>query len=226
MCSTFKWMPAARALFLDMHQPGFREQRLPFSETDLLAYAPTARRLLPRGWMTIEEACEGAVVLSDNTCANLVLAATDGPEGLTQFLRANGDAVTRLDRTEPTLNENLPGDERDTTTPEAMVETLRRFLLTDAVLNPASRERLIGWMVESPTGRERLRAGLPADWRVGDKTGTSNGEHNAANAVAIAWPPGRPPILISAFLSDSAVDPPARNPAHAEIARIVAETWS
>ncbi len=226
MCSTFKWLLAAQMLHLDMHRPGFREQQLRFAESDLLDHAPTARQHLARGWMTVEEACEAAVVVSDNTCANLLLASADGPEGLTRFLRANGDGLTRLDRTEPELNIVPPGEERDTTTPETMVRTLQRFLLTDAVLNPSSREQLIGWMVASTTGRERLRAGLPADWRVGDKTGTMGLEPNATNDVAIAWPPNRAPILIAAYFSGSTVDFRARNAAHAEIARIVAGQWS
>jgi beta-lactamase class A len=148
-----------------------------------------------------------------------------GPEGFTRFLRANGDGVTRLDRYEIELNDVPPGDERDTTTPEAMVRTLRRVLLEDGVLTPAHREMLIGWMVESPTGRERLRAGFPSDWRVGDKTGTWTAEHNATNDVAIAWPPNRAPIIIAAYLSGSTAGLAARNAAHAEIARIIAEQW-
>ncbi|MCX7356722.1 MAG: serine hydrolase [Alphaproteobacteria bacterium] len=106
-----------------------------------------------------------------------------------------------------------------------MARTLQRFLLTDEVLNGTSRTRLTGWMVQSPTGRERLRAGLPATWRVGDKTGTSTAEYNATNDVAIAWPPSGAPILIAAYLSDSVADAAARNAAHAEIGRIIAEEW-
>jgi beta-lactamase class A len=169
--------------------------------------------------------CEAIVVVSDNTAANLLLDGAMGPQGFTRFLREQGDAVTRVDRLEPDINEVPPGDERDTTTPLAMVRNLQRFLLTDEVLNPASRERLIGWMVASTTGRERLRAGLPSNWRVGDKTGTWIGEHNATNDVAIAWPPGRAPIVIACYLSASTVEPAQRNAAHAEIARSVAEEW-
>jgi len=107
-----------------------------------------------------------------------------------------------------------------------MARTLQRFLLTDEVLNGTSRARLTGWMEQSPTGRERLRAGLPADWRVGDKTGTWNGEHNATNDVAIAWPPGKAPIVIACYMSESVVDAVARNAAHADIARIIAAEWA
>jgi beta-lactamase class A len=226
MCSTFKWLLAAQVLYMDMTLPGFREQQVRFGERDLLDYAPAARANLARGWMTAEEMCEAIVVLSDNTCANRLLTLVEGPRSFNAFLRAGGDAVTRLDRMEPDLNEVPPDDERDTTTPLAMVRSLQRLLTRDDTLSPASREKLIGWMIESPTGRERLRAGLPSDWRVGDKTGTWIGEHNATNDVAIAWPPNRAPIVVAAYLHGSAADLAARNAAHAEIARIVAGAWS
>jgi beta-lactamase class A len=181
--------------------------------------------------MTVEDLAQAAVEQSDNGAANLLLEAAMGPEGFTRFLRANGDAVTRLDRNEPGLNENLPGDERDTTTPDAMARTMIRFLTTDTVLNPRSRETLTQWLVDCQTGLSRLRAGLPQDWRAGDKTGTSASGHNATTDVAIAWPPtanegARAPIVIACFLSDSTADSDARNAAHADIARIVAETWA
>lgn len=226
MCSTFKWLLVAQMLHLDQSIAGFSARRMILTESDLQAYAPTARELLPRGWMSVEEACEAAVVLSDNTAANLLLSTGSSPAHLTQFLRENGDAVTRLDRTEPELNNVPVGDERDTTTPHAMTQTLKRFLLEDGLLTAANREKLIGWMVESPTGRERLRAGLPSNWRVGDKTGTWNGENNAANDVAIAWPTGGAPIVIACYLHGSTADSAARNAAHAEVARIIAEEWA
>lgn len=226
MCSTFKWALAAAQLNLAQNGGPQLDERVRFDGSDLLSYAPTAREHLARGWMTIEEACEAAVTLSDNTAANLLLEIQGGPEALTRFLRANGDGLTRLDRPEIALNDVAPGDERDTTTPEAMARTLKRFLLDDGVLTPAHRQRLIGWMVESPTGRERLRAGFPAEWRVGDKTGTWTAENNATNDVAIAWPPNRAPIIVACYLHSSTADAAARNAAHAEVARIIAEEWS
>jgi len=226
MCSTFKWLLAAQMLYMDMHMPGFRDQRVRYAETDLVAHSPVTRENLSRGWMTVEELCRATVTVSDNAAANLLLEGAMGPEGFTRFLRQHGDSVTRLDRLEPALNENLPGDERDTTTPDAMARDLQGFLLTDHILNPAARERLIGWLVEARPGLSRLRAGLPADWRAGDKTGTSDEIRNATNDVAVAWPPGRPPIVIACYMSESAVPLPQRNAAHAQIARIVATEWA
>jgi beta-lactamase class A len=227
MCSTFKWALAAAVLHTAQRAGGPQlDERVRYNQSSMLSHAPVTSLHLERGWMTVEELCAAAVVTSDNPAANLLLELQLGPEGFTRFLRANGDGVTRLDRTELALNENLPGDPRDTTTPDAMARTMQRFLLEDGVLNAASREKLIGWMVESTTGLSRLRAGLPADWRVGDKTGTSDATHNATNDVAIAWPPNGAPIIITCYLSESTVDADARNAAHAEIARVVAEEWA
>lgn len=227
MCSTFKWTLAAAILHSGQNGGVQLDQQVRFDQSDMVANSPHAQANLARGWMTVEEMCSATVRVSDNACANLLLEGLMGPEGFTNFLRANGDGVTRLDRIEPAMNQNLPGDPRDTTTPDAMTRTLHRFLLTDRVLNEFSRGKLIGWMEAASTGLQRIRGGLPAGWRAGDKTGTSTGENNATNDVAIIWPPnGAAPIVASVYLSHSTAAQPALNEAHAEIGRIVAETWS
>jgi len=129
-----------------------------------------------------------------------------------------GDPTTRLDRYETALNSNLPDDPRDTTTPEAFVRSLSLALLGHA-LSPGARALLIGWMIACETGHERLRAGLPSAWVVGDKTGT--GERGAVNDVAILWPPSAPPILIAALFSGSTRATAELSAAHARIAKIV-----
>ncbi|HRO04385.1 MAG TPA: class A beta-lactamase, partial [Terricaulis sp.] len=223
--STFKWLLAAGVLYSAARGGLQLSDRVLFNAGDIVPYSPRVEANLARGWMSVEELCEAAVTLSDNAAANLLLVGMMGPAGLTQFLRNSGDGVTRLDRTEPALNENLLGDVRDTTTPSAMAHALRRFLTTDEVMNAAARERLIAWMEASPTGRERLRAGLPAGWRAGDKTGTATGANNAANDVMIVWPPRRAPIIVACYLSHASAPMEARNAAHAEVARIVAADW-
>jgi beta-lactamase class A len=136
--------------------------------------------------------------MSDNTCANLLLARHGGPAALTRFWRyACGDGVSRLDHNEPALNRSPPGDPHDTTTPRAMAGNVRRLLLGD-VLKPESRGRLTEWMVNCQTGANRLRRGLPANWRIGDKTG-NNGE-DAAGDIAIAWPRPDTPIVVCAYV--------------------------
>ncbi|WP_437760826.1 class A beta-lactamase [Sorangium sp. So ce1389] len=223
MCSTFKALLAANVLArVDQGQLTL-DRRVTYRESDLLEHAPVARARLAEGGLTVEELCAAAVEVSDNTAANLLLAQIGGPAGLTAYLRGLGDQVTRLDRNEPALNTDIPDDPRDTTTPDAMADTCRVLLVGDRALREASRARLVGWMVRATTGLARLRAGLPKEWTVGDKTGT--GENGAANDVAVAWPPSRAPIVIACFVKAPSASADARNAAHAEVGRIVTEAF-
>ncbi|MDN3921918.1 class A beta-lactamase [Roseateles violae] len=203
MCSTFKALLAGQVLARVEAGALSLAQQLPVKRADLLPHAPAVEAKLKDGRMTVAELCAGSVELSDNAAANLLLSLCGGPKALTAWLRDIGDPLTRLDRSEPELNSNIPGDPRDSTTPAAMAETLRRLLLGEQALRRAeSRAQLLGWMERSPTGRARLRAGLPAGWRAGDKTGT--GTRGAVNDVAIVFPPGRAPWLIAVYMSGSA----------------------
>lgn len=196
---------------------------MPFTAADLTSYAPVARTLVAQGSMSVEQAVAAILQVSDNVAANLLLRRIGGPAGFTAWMRGQGDAVTRLDRFEEELNSNLPGDPRDTTTPAAMATLLRR-LLTGDVLAPPSRARLTDWMVSSTTGLARLRAGLPAGWRSGDKTGT--GARGAANVVAITWPPQRPPIIIASYMDAPGLTGDRRNEVHAEVGRTLASAFA
>lgn len=218
MCSTFKTLAAALVLARVDRGEERLVRRVVFADDELVTYSPiTEKRVGPPG-MTVAELCEAALTLSDNTAANLMLASFGGPAALTAYARSIGDTVTRLDRIEPELNEATPGDPRDTTTPAAMLENLRQFVLGNA-LSPESRSRLTSWLVANRTGDARLRAGLPKDWRVGDKTGSGN--HAVTNDVAVAWPPGRAPLLLSAYYSESSASADQRNAVLADVARII-----
>jgi beta-lactamase class A len=218
MCSTFKLALAGAVLASVDAGKESLDRRVAYSSADLLSYAPVTREHAKEGSMTVGALCASAVEVSDNTAANLLLRTLGGPVGFTRFLRALGDEVTRLDRDEPTLNTNEPGDVRDTTTPDAMLATMKALLLGDA-LSPASRRLLQGWLVASTTGAARLRAGVPPSWRVGDKTGT--GANGATNDLAILWPPGRAPILIAAYSTGAKGSDDERSALLAEVAMIV-----
>ena len=217
MCSTFKWLLAANVCARAERAQLSLDERLPYGTDDLLEYAPVTRQHLAEGAMSIAALAAAAVTVSDNTAANLLLTKVGGPSGFTQFVRSLGDPVTRLDRYEPSLNSNDPADPRDTTSPRAQVSLMRRILCGDA-LSAASQDRLLGWLRACETGKERLRAGLPQTWLVGDKTGS--GQRGAINDVAIAVPPGREPILIAAYLSEGNAELAAA--AHAHVGRLVA----
>lgn len=195
------------------------DRRIVYAANDLVTYSPETSRHVGGDGMALSDICAAAITLSDNTAGNLMLASFGGPPGLTRFFRSLGDPVSRLDRKETTLNEATPGDPRDTTTPAAMAQNLQRLLLGD-VLTPASRAQLLAWLRANTTGGKRLRAGLPADWRVGDKTGT--GDHGAANVVALIEPPGRAPLVVSGYYAESEASDEARNVVWADVGRLVA----
>lgn len=218
MASTFKMLLAAAILQRADLGSIDLDQQVPVRASDMLSHAPvTSKRV--GGTMPIRELCAAVVEVSDNPAANLLLKMIDGPAGLTRFLRSMGDQQTRLDRYELELNSNLPGDPRDTTTPRAMVHSMEQ-VLTKQVLSSASRDLLLGWMIDASTGLKLLRQGLPKEWKAGDKSG--RGANGAVNNLLIAWPPGRKPLLIALYLSESPQTTGQLSAAHAEIGAIVA----
>ena len=217
MCSTFKMLLAAAVLERVDSGKESLARRIPIPAMGLLPHSPATQEHAGSS-MPVLDLCAAIVTLSDNTAANLLLASIDGPAGITRFARSLGDNVTRLDRIEIALNEALPGDPRDTTSPAAMVANMRKLILGNK-LSGGSRERLTGWMIANKTGDERLRAGITSGWRVGDKTG-SNGE-NTTNDIAIIWPPRQAPVLVAAYLTACAGSEAKRNAVLAQVGRLV-----
>lgn len=219
MCSTHKVLTVGAVL---ARVDAGREQldrRVVFGRDALLAWAPVTSKRAGAPGMTVAELCAAAITVSDNTADNLLLESLGGPTAVTAFARTLGDPLTRLDRFEPELNLGAPGDERDTTTPDAMLGSLRALLLGTALSAP-SRARLLGWMRATSTGLDQLRAGAPNDWRVGDKTGSGpNGENND---VAIFQPPQSGPRLVTAFYVNPAASGGQRRAVLAAVGRIAA----
>jgi beta-lactamase class A len=222
MCSTFKALLAGHILARVDREEEALDRRQKVAKSDLVEWSPVVETRVG-GTISVAELCEATITLSDNAAANLLLAGSGGPEALTAFLRGLGDEVSRLDRTEPALNyHEMPGDERDTTTPAAMLETLRKLLFTD-VLSPRSKAQLGAWLVMNKTGDARLRAGFPADWLAGDKTGTNGDKAGNANDVAIGWSPDRGAIVVTAFCEMPGITGDERNAIIAEVGRIAVE---
>ena len=217
LTSTFKFLAAGYVLArVDRGEERLGPHGRLCTKEDLVTYSPVTgqhdrdehRRALRRGGDAQRQ-----------PAGNLLLDSFGGPAGLTAWLRALGDGVTRLDRRETALNEARPGDPRDTTTPEAMLGLMQALLLGPALSAP-SRAQLAAWLVGCRTGDRRLRAGVPAGWRVGDKTGS--GENGTANDIGILWPPGRTPILVAAYSTGTTAPEEARSAVLAEVGRIAA----
>lgn len=194
MCSTFKGLLAAYVLTrVDAGEESL-VRHLPYRAQDLIFTSPVTKAHVAEGSMSVEDLCQAAVEVSDNTAAILLMQASGGPAGLTRFVRSLGDAVTRSDRYEP--NSNAYQGELDTTTPQAIATTVGAILLGN-VLKPSSRARLDGWMVACKPGLKRLRAALPVDWIAGDRPGTN--VERQTNDYAIVRLPGRAPLLVAAY---------------------------
>jgi len=193
MCSTIKLVLVAATLKRVDQAREDPHHHVTYTQADVLAWAPVTSQHVADG-MDVIDLAKAAVDHSDNTAANLLYAPLGGPAALQHFARAElSDWISSIDRAEPALN--VPDGDKDTTMPSAMLGNLRNILLED-VLKPESRKLILDWMIGNTTGNGGLRAGLPKDWQVGDKTGNGSGAHND---LAVATPPGRAPILISAF---------------------------
>ena len=218
--SSFKYLASAFVLARVDRGLESLERRIRYSEQDLVTWSPVTKDHAGGDGLTLAELCHATVTTSDNTAANLILNSFGGPQALTAFLRKIGDRVTRLDRMEPELNLRHKTEPLDTTSPRAMVRTLNRLLIP-GVLSDASRKLLVHWLMSNTTGGNRLKAGLPAGWTIGDKTGTFQTD---ANDVGVLFPPVGAPLYVAAYLAESRASNQIKEQTLAEVGRIAA-TW-
>lgn len=229
MCSTFK-LPLVAACLRESDQGRIDlSEPISYGRRDLLPWAPVTGQHVDEGRLSISVLAQAAQERSDGTAANLLVKRLGGPMAVTSKFREMGDTVSRLDRYEPDLGLVLSGDHRDTTSPNAMAQLVRRFTVGD-LLRPASRQRLLRWMENTDTGPRRLRAGLPKDWRVGNKTGTgrAEGTTNKCNDVAIVFPPGKSPIIVAAYFDSGEYTPQVEARHEAVLAQVgrIASAWA
>ncbi|WP_378740670.1 class A beta-lactamase [Nocardia brasiliensis] len=215
MASTFKGLACGALLRDHSLASGYFDQVIRYSRTELVEFSPVTEKHVDTG-MTVAELCHATITISDNTAGNQILKLLGGPAGFTAFLRSIGDDVSRLDRWETELNTAIPGDVRDTTTPAALAADYRTLVLGDTLAEP-EREQLKQWLIANTTGGKRIRAGLPTDWTIGDKTGSP--AYGSALDVAIAWPPGRAPLVIAVLTTKFEQDAEPDNALVAEAAR-------
>jgi beta-lactamase class A len=205
MCSTFKGYASARVLQMVGQDQLTLDQTVFVDPGAIVANSP---RTQPRagGEMTLDELCQAALQVSDNTAGNLLLKTIGGPPAITAFARSIGDPSSRLDRWETELNSAVPGDPRDTSTPEALGGGYRSMLTGDT-LAPAQRQQLEDWMRANETSS--MRAGLPPGWTTADKTGS--GDYGGTNDVGIAYGPAGQRVMLAMMTRSQVNDPKAVN---------------
>ena len=205
MCSTFKAYASARVLQMAEHGELTLDDKMFVDPAGILPNSPVTETRAG-GEMTLAELCQAALQRSDNAAANLLLNRIGGPPAITAFARSIGDERSRLDRLEIELNSAVPGDPRDTSTPEALGGGYRA-LLDGGVLAPPQRRQLEDWMRANQTSS--MRAGLPPGWTTADKTGS--GDYGSTNDVGIAYGPAGERVLIAILTRSQANDPKAAN---------------
>lgn len=217
MCSTFKTYAAARTLQMAERGELSLEQSLFVDPEDILINSPITEARAG-GELTLAELCQAALQRSDNTAANMLLATLGGPQAITAFARSIGDSESRLDRWETALNSAIPGDPRDTSTPQALGFGYRNLLAGDA-LAPPQRSRLEDWMRANQTSS--MRAGLPDGWTSADKTG--GGDYGSTNDVGIAYGPDGQRVLLALMTRSQTADPnaPGLRPLIGELTSLV-----
>ncbi|WSL21477.1 class A beta-lactamase [Streptomyces sp. NBC_01283] len=219
--STFKAL-AAGAVLRKYSLSGL-DRKITYSKDDLVANSPVTEKHVDTG-MTLGELCDAAVRYSDNTAANLLFDRLGGPKGLNAVLKKMGDDVTRMDRIEPDLSTWVPGEKRDTSTPRALAKDLRAFVLGDA-LRKGERAQLTKWLRTNTTGDNTIKAGVPKNWVVGDKTGTGS-YYGARNDIAVVWPPDGAPIVMSILSNRGKKDAEPSDKLIAEAASVAVDSLS
>ncbi len=215
--STHKAFTAA--LTLRQNTPEEMEEVITYTADDLVEWSPITEEHVDTG-LTLLEVADAAVRYSDNTAANLLFDELGGPDGVEEAMRGLGDDVIEVDRIEPELNEATPGDERDTSTPRAMAESLRGFSLEE-VLPEDRREVFNDMLIGNTTGDDLIRSGVPDGWTVGDKTGSA--AYASRSDIAVLWPPEGDPIVIAVMSSRDAQDDEHDDALIAKAAEVVVE---
>jgi beta-lactamase class A len=219
VCSTFKVIAASAILTKSMQVAGLMQQRIKYGQSDLVNYSPITEKHVDEG-MAVADLCAAALQYSDNTAANQLIKILGGPAAVTAFARSIGDTEFRLDRWETELNTAIPGDARDTSTPMAMGRSLYRLTLGSA-LPLEQRAQLQNWLLGNTTGAARIKAGIPPDWKIGDKTGS--GDYGTANDIAVLWPPQRSPVIVAIYTTQPKQDAVPRSDVIAAATQVVVD---
>ena len=222
LMSTFKTLACAKLLH-DVETAKLSIDRsVKIEEQDLIAWSPITEKLVGESF-SLKQACTAAMVMSDNTAANIVLDGISGPSELTLFMKELGDEVTRLDRIEPHLNEARSGDERDTTTPNAIVKSLGKLLYGEK-LSSGSKEQLIEWMAGNKVSDSLLRSVLPEGWSIADRSGA--GGFGSRGITAAIWSNEQQPLIVAIYLTQTEASFDERNKAIAKIGREIFASYN
>ena len=171
----------------------------PMASTVKVAVAALYLAQVDHGRRSLDDTISGAsarslmqrmLVHSDNRATDILIGDLGGPRAVDTWLRENNIQGVRVDRNIAQLLRDKRDlwDRRDSSTPTAMVELLRRIYKAE-LIKPQSRDYLLDVMAQCATGKNRIRALLPYGTPVEHKTGTLNGY--TSDVGFISMPDGR-----------------------------------
>jgi beta-lactamase class A len=157
-----------------------------------LAQVDNGRRSLDDsiGGQSVRSLMRRMLIFSDNRAADILFKDVGGPRAVHDWLQDNGIKGLRVDRTIAQLLSAKRDlwDQRDSSTPIAMVELLRRIYRGE-LIKPESRNYLLDLMAQCHTGRNRMKWLLPSGTPVEHKTGTLDGLSDDVGFITL--PDGR-----------------------------------
>jgi len=196
-CSTFKAFLAVATLERVQREEEQLDRAVAVTRADMIPHAPVTEKAIGRT-LTIRELMQAAVEVSDNPAANILIREMGGIAVWRSWWPTFGDTTTVISRLEPDLNTALLNDPRDTCLPDQTIANIRELAFSDR-LTPEHDQLISGWMIASPTGANRIKAGTPQGWTVAHKTGT--GANGAANDIGMLTPLSGSPVLLAAYFT-------------------------
>ncbi|HKX83138.1 MAG TPA: class A beta-lactamase [Pyrinomonadaceae bacterium] len=189
------------------------------------------RNMNPGGTvMPLDEILSYSISESDGTASDVLLEVAGGPGEVQKYLASIGlsDGMVVAD-SEKSIGKDWETQYRNWSTPEASVNLLAALQTRQAGLSERTTELLLGTMVDTETGRRRLKAGLPKDTTLAHKTGTGgtkDGVTGATNDIGIVTLPNGNHVALAVFVKDSRADLWSRENIMARIAEAVWSRWA
>jgi len=173
--------------------------------------------------LSLLEVLRFAMSESDGTASDVLMKLCGGSEGVRAYLDEIQAPNIVVANTEKEIGLDNKTQYLNWATPVAAVEILGK-LQSGKAISDAGRAVAMKFLIETKTGKNRLKALLPPGTIIAHKTGTSNtvdGVTAATNDIGIITLPDGRHLAIAVFVSDSKTDESGREGAIAKIARAI-----
>lgn len=193
--STYKAI--ASGILLNNMPNGKLNKKIKINEQDIVAYSPVTEKYIGKT-MSLKSLVQASMLQSDNTANNKIINEIGGIEGFNNELKSLGDYISKPQRLEPDLNDYDPTKIADTTTPRAAATTLHK-LLASKQMDKDNQALLKQVMIENETGDSLIKAGVPKEYTVGDKSGQALTYGTRNDLAFIYTDKHRKPIILAVY---------------------------